>query len=345
MAIVGHFESLAEAQKLIRSELLAGVVQEIYEEGQLLHMLPVTTINSKSLLYNREKTLPSAAFYDIHEQIPWTADTNFTAQIEVSLKTVARQDVLDNFMMKTYKTPNDYRSIILSMLRKGCMRTIEDKLIYGNVDNDASEFDGLGHLMAQDVATGTAGLFGTGNAAQLCDMGGASAPVTIKVLRELIDKVRPKPTLLLMTRTMRNTLSAVAFEKGIVLASATGGGRITMGVDDFGKRIDYFDGTPIMISDYLLNETDDTVNKDSGNDSGVCSIWAIRLGQIEDGGLSLITGGDTGGVDFFKMTEREELEDFDAGGIRLVAYCALALGSNKALAVIHSIDEDGVIVG
>jgi len=345
MAIVGHFESLAEAQKLVRSELLAGVVQEVYEEGQLLKMLPVVTCNSKSLLYNRENTLPSAAFYDIHEQIPWTADTNYATQVEVSLKTVARQDVLDNFLMKTYKTPNDYRSIVLSQLRKGCMRTLEDKIIYGNIDSDAAEFDGFGHLMASDVATGTAGAWGTGTAAQMCDMGGATAPVTIKVLRELIDKVRPKPSTLLMTRTMRNTLSAVAFEKGIVLASATGGGRISYGPDEFGKRVDYFDGVPIMISDYLLNETDNTVNKDAGNDSGICSIWAIRFGQIEDGGLCLVTGGETGGVDFFKMVELTDLEDYDAGGIRLVAYMSLALGSTKALAVIHSIDEDGVIVG
>jgi len=342
MAIVGHFESLAEAQKLVRSELLAGVVQEIYEEGQLLKMLPVTTINAKSLLYNREKTLPSAAFFDIHEQIPWTADTNFTAQVEVSLKTVARQDVLDNFMMKTYKTPNDYRSIILSMLRKGCMRTLEDKIVYGNIDNDAAEFDGLGHLLYADIAGAEA--WAAANP-QAYDMGGVAAPVTLKVLRELIDAVRPKPTCLLMTRTMRNTLSAVAFEKGIVLASATGGGRITYGPDEFGRRVDYFDGVPILISDYLLDETDNTVNKDDGNDSGISSIWAIRFGQIEDGGLCMVTGGDTGGVDFFKMVELPDLEDYDAGGIRLVAYMALANGSTKSLAVIHSIDEDGVIVG
>ncbi len=339
--IVGHFENLVEAQKLVQSELLAGVIQEVYEEGQLLQRLPVTVIDSKSLLYNRESTLPSAAFYDIHEQIPWTADVNFT-QKETILKITARQDVLDGFMLKTYKNPNDYRTIILSTLRKGVMRTIEDKLIYGNVDNDAAEFDGVGHLLPADIAGSEA--WATANP-QAYDMGGAAAPVTLKVLRELIDAVRPKPSILLMTRTMRNTLSAVAFEKGIVLASATGGGRITYGKDEFGSRVDYFDGVPIVISDYLLDETDNTVNKDSGNDSGISSIWAIRFGQIIDGGVCLVTGGDTGGVDFFKMVELADLEDYDAGGIRLVAYCSLAQGSSKATGVIHSIDEDGVIVG
>jgi hypothetical protein len=340
MAIVGYFESLAEAQKLVQSELLAGVVQEIYEEGQLLRMLPVTTINSKSLLYNREKTLPSAAFYGIHEQVPWTAEANFTDQVEVSLKTVANQWILDRFIAKTYKNPNDYRTVMLSMCRKGVMRTIEDKLIYGNVDSDSDEFDGIGHLLYADVATGNAW---TSTNPQAYDM--AAGAVTLKVLRELIDVVRPKPTLLLMTRTMRNTLSATAFEKGLVLNDAKPLGHVTYAPDEFGRRVDYFDGVPIMISDYMVDETNDTVNKDPGNDSGYSSIRAIRFGAIEDGGLCLVTGGDTGGVEFFVMEELDTLEDYIAGGIKLYAFCSLAVGSTKALGVIHSIDEDGVIVG
>ncbi len=341
MAIVGHFESLAEAVKLVQSELLAGVVQETYEEGQLLQRLPVTTIDSKSLLYNRESTLPSAAFYDIHEQLPWTADVNFV-QKEVSLKTVARQDVLDKFMMKTYKNPNDYRTIILQTLRKGVMRTIEDKLIYGNIDNNSAEFDGFGHLLPADIAGGET--WAAANP-QAYDMGGSTTPVTMTLLRELIDKVKPMPSILFMTRTQRNTLSATAFEKGLVLSNIGGGRGPSYGVNDFGKRVDFFDGVPILISDYQLNETDNTVNKDPGNDSGFASIWALRFGSIIDGGLSLVTGGDTGGVDFFVMTELETLEDYNAEGIRLIAYTALAQGSSKATAVIHSCYESGTIVG
>ncbi len=344
MAIVGHFETLAEAQKLVQSKLLAGVVQETFEEGQLLQRLPVTVIDSKSLLYNRESTLPSAAFFDVHEQIPWVADVNFT-QKETTLKIAARQDVLDNFILKTYRDPNAYRTVILSTLRKGVMRTIEDKLLYGNVDTDAAEFDGLGHLLPADIAGSET--WAAANT-QAYDMGGASTAVTMTVLRQLVDKVRPKPSFLLMTRTMRNTLSATAFEKGIVLASAgIGAGHITYSKNEFGGVIDYFDGVPIVISDYLggaYGETDNTVNK-ATSASGITSIWAIRTGQISEGGVCLVTGGGTGGMELFKMTEISDLEDYDAGGIRLVAYCALAQGSSKATAVIHSIDEDGVIIG
>ena len=342
MAIVGHFENLAEAQKLVQSDLLAGIIQETYEEGQLLQRLPVTTIDSLSLIYNRESSLPSSAFYDIHEQIPWTADVNFT-QVTATLKITIRQDILDKFMLKTYKNPNDYRTIILSTLRKGVMRTIEDKLIYGNVDDDSAEFDGFGRLLPADISGGET--WASGNP-QAYDLGGSSSPVTMKLIRELIDKVKPKPQFLLMTRTQRNTLSATAFEKGLVLSNANPSIALTGGVSQtFGARVDFFDGIPIVISDYLLNETDDTVDKDPGNDSGIASIWAIRTGSLIDGGLTLLTGGDTGGVEFFSMTELDVLEDYDAGGIRLVAYVALAQGSSKTTAVLHSIDEDGVVIG
>ena len=338
MPIVGHWESLSEAQKLVQSKLLAGVVQETYEEGSLLHELPVFAIDAKTVSYNRESTLPSAAFYDIHEQIPWTADVDYTTQKEATLKRVARQDILDRFMMDTYKNPNDYRSIILSELRKGCMRTLEDKFIFGDIDNDAAEFDGIGHLFDTDAVGGE--VFTTATNLQMYDMGDAA--LSIMTLRNLIDAVRPKPSILLMQRTLRNLLSAAAFEKGI--ASTYPVAQVTYAKDEYGTRIDFFDGVRILVSDYMLDEVDHTGDKDSGNDSKIASIFAIRFGQIIDGGLCLCIGGRTGGPELFHMVELEELEDYDAAGIRLTAYCCLALGSSKGLARITSIDTELAVI-
>lgn len=340
MAIVGHFDSLAEAEKLVQSQLLAGVVQEIYEEGSLLSRLPVMTIDSLSLKYNREDTIPSASFYDIHEQIPWTADVKYATQKEVFLKRAVRQDILDKFIMDTYKNPNDYRAIVLSQLTKGVMRTIEDNFIYGDTGASSKTPDGLHRLLDTDIAGGDA--FTTATNLQAFDMGGSAVAVSFTILRQLIDQVKPRPSILLMTRTMRNTLSAASFEKGIVLSSSQPLGSITFSQDEFGRRVDFFDGIPIVVSDYLVEEADNTGGKSAA--SGIVSIYAIKLAQIIDGGLTLTIGGKTNAVEFFKMVELEELEDFDASGIRLVAYYALALGSSKGLARIHSIDENGQMI-
>ena len=323
MAIVGHFTSLAEAQKLVQSKLLAGVVQEIYEEGQLIQRLPVMTIDSKSITYNREKSCPGASFYDIHEQLPWIADADLADQATATLKRMARQDILDNFIMKTYKDPNDYRQIILSSLRKSVMRGLENKFIYGSVTTDPKEFDGLNVLCPATDAHA----FGTD---QDYDVGGA-ANVTGDILMQLIDQCKPRPDILLMTRTERNKITAATWGKSgaIIYASS---------INEVGKRIELIDNIPIVVSDYLSgNEVDNTGVE--GAATGLSSIYAIRFGPIEEGGLTLCTGGDTGGMDFFKMVNLEALEDYDAEGIRLIAYCCMALGSTKAISRLHSIDE------
>jgi len=327
MAIVGHFTSLAEAQKLVQSKLLAGVVQEVYEEGQLLNKLPVMTIDSKSIIYNREKVSGGAAFYDIHEQIPWTNDAELADQVTVALKRIARQDVLDNFIMKTYKDPNDYRQIVLTGLRKMCMRGLENKLIYGSVSTNAKEFDGL-NVLCPPTGGHTFG------ANQDYDVGG-SANITGDILMALIDQCKPRPDILLMTRAERNKITKASWGKSGAIVYASN-------INQLGQRVEMIDNVPILVSDYLSgNEVDNTGVEGSG--TGLSSIYAIRFGPIEEGGLSLCTGGDTGGVEFFKMTDLEALEDYDAEGIRLVAYAALALGSTKAIARLHSIDESADI--
>lgn len=321
MPIVGHWNNLAEAVKLVQDKMLiAGVVEEIIEQGQLLPKLPVFAITGKSVVYNREKTLPAAAFYDIHEQIPWRADTEYTAPVELELKRVARQDVLDNFMLKTYRTPNDYKALVLSELRKGCMRTIEDTLIYGDKATKPKEFDGLSKLVDSGQRTNQNGALSLAN------------------LRKAVDAVKPKPDFIMMPFELQRRMDAAMWEAGI---SANAIIRVATDARGLGERVTFFEGTPIVPTDYLLAEANDGTKYVSG--TKYYSVYLVRLGQIPDGGVSLAIGGDTGGPDFFHIVELEELEDYDAGGIRLVAYCALALGSTKALHQVYAVTDAAVV--
>jgi len=322
MAIVGHYDDLAEAQKLVQDKLLiSGIIEEIIEEGQLLPKLPIFTIDAKSVVYNRETSTPSAAFYAIHEQIPWKADVTYATQVELELKRVARQDILDNFIMKTYRVPNDYKALILSELRKGCMRTIEDKLIYGQVSSDAKEFDGMCKLAATAMRLGIDG------------------PLGLSRLRVAIDAVKPKPDFILMPFELQRRMDAAMWEAGISANSII---RVATGAQGLGERVTYFEGIPIIPSDYLVAEANDGRTKYSSG-TKFYSVYLVRLGQIEAGGLCLCIGGDTGGPDFFHIVELDELEDYDAAGIRFVAYCALALGSTKSLYQVYALTDAAVV--
>jgi len=322
MAIVGYFKNLDEAVKLVQDKLLlAGVIEEIIKEGQLLPRLPFFTINTRSIVYNREKTLPEAAFYDIHEQLPWKAEVEYAAQVTLELKRVAYQAVIDRFIEATYTNPNVYRQQILSELRKGCMFTIEDKIIYGNSSANPKEFDGLANLVDDGMRINQNGALSLAN------------------LRRMIDSVKPRPDLLLMPFELQRRMDAAMWEAGISAGSIV---RVATDERALGGRMTFFEGIPILPSDFLVAEANDGKTKWSTG-TKYYSVYAIRFGQIQQGGVCMATGGETGGIDFFRIITLDELEDYDAAGIRLVAYCALALGSTKSLGQIYGITDSAIV--
>jgi hypothetical protein len=166
-------------------------------------------------------------------------------------------------------------------------------------------------------------------------MGGGATGLSIAVLKDCVDQCKPRPDILLMTRKMANKLSMAVTVTGI--GSNIPLANITYGFDGFGKRIPYFDGVPIMITDYISNNENDNTGGKASTTTNCTSIYAIRFGTIPEGGLCLLTSGQSNKVEMFRLIELKDLEDYDADGLRLVAYCAMALGSTKAIARIHSI--------
>ena len=329
MAIIGHWKSLEEANKLQQSVLLAGIVQEIYEQGEILPKFPVLGIDSISIEWNREKTLPSADYYSVGEPIPWTADVEYAEKTTFSLKSVVRQDVLDKMMAKNYRNPNDYKAVMLSQLRKGCMHTIEDGLIYNQPALYPKQFYGLHSLCQSSMAVD----------------GGETALSLIK-LRRMINSVKPKPNLLLMSTVLADRFD---FAAKFGINSGSTNSWIQSGMigtsNELGGQITTFDGIPIQRSDYMVAEQANTgvfagnQRLKFANGTSQYSIIAVRFGQIEDGGVCLVLGADTGGPNFFDVIEFDNLEDYNAGGLRLVAYCGLAQGSTKSLAVMYDVTD------
>lgn len=322
MAIIGYWDDLAEAQKLVQHDLLlAGVVEEIYKEGELMPKLPVFQIDSKNIAYYRESTLPSGAYYDIGEQLVWQSGVTYSAKITVELKRAADQRILDNFMMLTYKTPNDYRSQVLKELTKGITQWLEDQIIYGYTTDVAKSITGICELCdTTDMEINEAGALSLDN------------------LRDLIDRVRPRPNILVVNRTFARKFDRLLQEKGLTTWAS-----FNYSADELGKRLMTFDGIPILRTDFLsADEDDDALGY--GSSAGKTSIYAIRFGQIMEGGLCLAMGGPGGELGRVMQVKRlDNLEDYDAEGIRVVGYFNLALGSTKALGRIRNITASGDI--
>src|ERR1043165_1383237 len=243
MAIVGHWKNLTEANKLQQSKLLAGVVQEIYDEGEMIQRLPVVGLDSISIKWNLEKTLPVAAYYPRGAQIPWTGDVDYD-QREFSLKQVVRQDPLDKFMSKNFRNPNDYRAVMIRTLARGCRRTIEDRIIYGDEASNPDEHDGFFSLIKKT--------------SQVVDMG--EGPLSMAKMTTLYNLVKPKPDFFAVAPEIHDRLTFAA-QYGIDTGSTNirAGAASGMSMTDIGMvRVPSWSGVPFIRDTFMTAEQANT---------------------------------------------------------------------------------------
>ena len=322
MAIIGFWNTLAEAELLTQTILLRGVIEEIIEEGHLVPSLPVTQIDGKDLSYNREKDTPDAAFYAIGEEIASQANEDYDP-VTVALKRAIGQWDLDAFITMTYRNINDLRALAIQRARKGVGRTVENVLLYGDKTANPKEFDGLHKLVV---------------AAQTINQGSSStgAALSLENLDKLIDSVKPKPNFLLMNFELHRRLSAVGrggtTSYPVVMMAQAAGGNIE-------PMIASYRNIPILRTDFLT-QTETIASGDFSAKTGgaTSSIFAPRFDAVDAGGISLLTGNPA-----FEMFEWERLENKDSGRIRLVWYLSLAMGSTKSLGVIDGITDVAVV--
>jgi hypothetical protein len=106
----------AEAAKLSNDLLVAGVIETIVKESQLLAFLPFIEVSGTAIRYNREATMPAASFYDIGET--WTEATPTFTEVTTALKILGGDADVDNFLAATYANVNDIEAEIIASRAK-----------------------------------------------------------------------------------------------------------------------------------------------------------------------------------------------------------------------------------
>ena len=306
-------QTIVEADKYSRTQLLAGVVEEIVDASPMFALLPFDTVLGNSLTYNREDTLGTAQFYDPADA--WVESTPTVTAVTAKLKIVGGDADLDNFLVLTRSNGQDLRAMVLSMKAKAVVRAIENELIYGDVDDvNPKGFDGLHEILgvvtgAQDVLAGA-----TVN----------GGPGTFSKLDEMIDKVKPgPPDALIMSRRSRRQIKKLARSQGWDLALSQPAG--------LNRPINFYNDIPILINDFIT-DTEDCVDGGFGGKTGddTSSIFAVKFGAE---GLHGIDGGQGLTID-----DVGALETKDATRLRVKWYMALVLMSTKALARLSGVD-------
>lgn len=299
--------TLEEAAKLSNDMLLQGVVETIVKESSILQRLPFIEIVGNGLTYNQEKTLPSIDFYDVGDT--WAESTPTFEQKTANLKIMGGDADVDNFLKSTRSNIQDLEAAVIELKAKALRDKFEEVFIYGDTTTDPKQFDGLRKL----IDTGTA-------SDQVIAMGDTGATLTLAKLDELIDAVKGgKPDMLLMSRRSRRKINA--------LVRAVGG-MVESDRDKWGNFVQFWDGVPIGVNDWILDTHVVSGGVETATTGGTCStIYAIQVGEGALCGLTSpghITAEPIG-----------SLENKDATRTRVKWYVSLALFSSvKAAALI-----------
>ena len=337
--------TLTEASKLATDILLKGIIETVVKDSPILQKLPFIQITGNSLKYNREKTLPTAAFY-APVTGTWTASPPTFEQCSASLAVLGVDADVDNFLKATRSNVQDLEAACIELAAKAVRHKFEDTFLNG--DGTSDSFVGLYNTMKGtawqashaytlgEVVVPTGGLEnGFRYECTTAGTSGASAPTwntteggtttdntvvwttrlgchhgsganggTLELGRidKLIDLVRGgKPDLLLMSRRTRRKIIALC---------RAAGQNLLIGEGKAGEVIEYFNGIPVAISDFVK----DNIQVGSSSDCSV--IFAFQMGEGAVAGLT--------SPEMLQIERLGSLETKDASRTRIKWYVSMA---------------------
>ena len=290
--------TLAEAAKLSNDIVLQGVIETIVQDSPILQVLPFIEITGNGLTYNRENAAAAAAFFDVGDT--WSESTPTFTQITTSLTIVGGDADIDNYLLTTRSNIQDLQAAVIRLRAKAVQQKFEDTFVNGDTSVDTKSFDGIDKLT-------------TGG--QIATMGANGATPTLAKLDELIDLVKGgPPALLVMSKRTRRALNTLARSSGNFLQTDR---------NEFGQMVQYYDGVPIGVSDYISDA------KTVGTSADCSTIYAMQLGEGALAGLTA-PGGLT-------VETIGSLETKDATRTRVKWYVSIALFNTLKVAKLTGV--------
>lgn len=326
----GHWLNLAELQKLTQSELLPGVIDEAPKRGGLLTEFPVRQAMGQSLLWNRSNARRSATRIAIGTELTWSDNITYS-QVSSALAIFYDQTPLNKFVRDVYGTVNNYEAQQLLELRTGIVETIEDALIYDDVDYNGLHITGLHHWAVDNTGDG--------------DIDEAESALQLVSARAMVDYMKYGADFWLMSYTLARYIDQFYQEGGTAVSTRQHLGSFQWMPNDAGMPIPFWAGLPMKRSDYMVEEGANTgqgsnaKSQSSGSNNFSAFLCKRGSGMVErDPGINIGFGGDTHqNGEFFRPERFEKLEGYDAAGLRLTSYITLMCGSTLGIARITDV--------
>lgn len=353
--------TLTEASKLSDDILLKGVIETIIKDSPVLQVMPFIEIVGNGLTYNREKTLPGIAWYDVNES--WGAPTPPTFdQITATLKILGENADVDNFLKATRSNVQDLEAVVIELTAKAIRHEFEDTFIKGLGTSGSKDFLGIDGIVVVHTAWAastayslgdyvhattfnsfryectTAGTSGTGEptwplveGATVTDGG-----VTWTCRRSQLTSMGANGGTLTLSKLDELIDKVLGGEPDMLLMSRrsrrkinalvrAAGGMMETDRNQWGEFIQLWNGIVIGINDWISDA--ETV----GTSTDCSTIYAMQFGEGALCGLTspgLLTVEPVG-----------QLEAKDATRTRIKWYCSLALFSEVKLAKLIGVRD------
>lgn len=309
-------QTLAEAQKLIRNEIVAGVAEDIFTTNPIWAVMPWTGYEGQALLINRENALGDAQHLAVGGTITAKSAATFTQVPFTAVTTIGDAELNGLVAAQSRSAGVDQLAVEISSKAKS-----------------------VGRLLQTGIATGTGvspqlhSLHTLTDATQYTTASAGQA-LSFALLDELLDLVKAKDGevdwLLMPARTLRSYRT---------LVRALGGTNETI-IFDMGngrtRDVDVYNGIPIFKNDYL--SVAETANGAALTGGALTSVYA---GVWDDGsqkvGVSMIyPDGTPVGI---QVEQIGAAESKDEQIVRVKSYSNFASFNRRGIARLPSINN------
>ena len=326
-------QTLTQYEYLDRDMILRGVMDWLVKESPLVGALPMMPVAGNSLKYNVSLTLPTATFTTVGTQL--SESTGTFEQRTADIYTLIQTSYTDKGQI-TLNSTQDPEAIDAQLAAQSMAHKLEKTLIIGrtSVDSTTLEFKGFLQVVAELESVTTTDLDAINNDQVIAGTASTGA-LTMASMDELIDQIKPgKPDLLLMSRRMRrklNTLSRATQSSGLELSE----------LNLFGVKMPSYDGVPIFVSDWLLDnyaEGSSSVQTIVDYDFDAAAVASTNENSVI---FAMQFGADkVSGLHAGQMTHEREtfVEDYNAIANRYTMMVGLACFSKFSLAIMTGVN-------
>jgi hypothetical protein len=354
--------SLTEASKLSTDILLKGIIETIVKDSPILERLPFIQITGNSLKYNREKVLPTVAWYDPVTDT-WTTSEPAFEQASSSLCILGGDADVDNFLKATRSNIQDLEAAVIEQKAKALRHEFENCFINGDTGSNSKQFNGLYKIIKGtawvastpyallDVVVPTAGLE-TGFRYECTTAGtsGGSAPTWPTVEGATVadntvvwtcrfgghlgsgangatlalDKIDKLIDFVRGGKPDLLLMSKRSRRKITGLARAAGQ-NLLIGEGRAGEIVEFYNGIPVAVSDWV---------KDSwsvGSSTDCSAIFAFNMGEGAVCGLT--------SPEMIQVERLGSLETKDASRTRIKWYVSMAMFSYVKCAMLSGVRD------